>query len=77
MKWKHITPIYRDRDDVLIAAILVVYPNEPEETFMTPEASSQSKIGWIFVHLLVKKLHAKAGICVIRGKRQMLDMGIE
>ena len=43
MKWKHITPIYRD--DLLIAAKLVVYPNEPEEyfSFMTPEAYESVK----------------------------------
>ena len=37
MKWKHITPI-KNENDVILAAKLVVYPNEPEEyfTFMTP-----------------------------------------
>jgi hypothetical protein len=44
MKWKHITPI-KNENDLIIAAKLVVYPNEPEEyfTFMTPEAYSAVK----------------------------------
>ena len=44
MKWKHITPI-KNENDVIIAAKLVVYPNEPEEyfTFMTPEAYNAVK----------------------------------
>ena len=44
MKWKHITAI-RNENDVIIAAKLVVYPNEPEEyfTFMTPEAYNAVK----------------------------------
>jgi hypothetical protein len=39
MRWKHITPIMNE-DNVIVAAKLVVYPNEPEQyfTFMTPEA---------------------------------------
>ena len=39
MKWKHITPM-NNENGVMLAAKLVVYPNEPEEyfTFMTPEA---------------------------------------
>lgn len=47
MKWKHITPII-DETGAIIAAKLVVYPNEPEEylTFMTPEAYSAVK-EWI------------------------------
>lgn len=47
MKWKHITPI-NDETGAIIAAKLVVYPNEPEEylTFMTPEAYSAVK-EWI------------------------------
>ena len=44
MKWKHITPI-ENENDVIVAAKLVVYPNEPEEyfTFMTPEAYNAVK----------------------------------
>ena len=44
MKWKHITPI-KNENDVIVAAKLVVYPNEPEEyfTFMTPEAYNAVK----------------------------------
>ncbi|MGB7954965.1 MAG: hypothetical protein WCF23_13380 [Candidatus Nitrosopolaris sp.] len=44
MKWKHITPI-KNENDVIVAARLVVYPNEPEEyfTFMTPEAYNAVK----------------------------------
>jgi integrase len=39
MKWKHIKPIKDENSDVL-AAKLIVYPDEPEQyfTFMTPEA---------------------------------------
>lgn len=39
MKWKHVTPIH-DETGAIVAAKLVVYPNEPEEymSFMTPEA---------------------------------------
>jgi hypothetical protein len=44
MKWKHIIPI-KDKDGGIIAAKLVVYPNESEEyfTFMTPEAYNAVK----------------------------------
>ncbi|MGC1927392.1 MAG: hypothetical protein WA667_00330, partial [Candidatus Nitrosopolaris sp.] len=44
MRWKHITPI-KNEDNVIVAAKLVVYPNEPEEyfTFMTPEAYNAVK----------------------------------
>ena len=44
MKWKHITPI-NNENGVIIAAKLIVYPNEPEEyfTFMTPEAYTAVK----------------------------------
>lgn len=39
MKWKHIKPINDEKGGVL-AAKLIVYPDEPEQyfTFMTPEA---------------------------------------
>jgi|SRR5689334_9921582 len=45
MKWKHITPIKEENGDAVLAAKLVVYPNEPEEyfTFMTPEAYNSVK----------------------------------
>ena len=45
MKWKHITPIKNENGDAVLAAKLVVYPNEPEEyfTFMTPEAYNAVK----------------------------------
>src|SRR5215207_2895540 len=44
MKWKHITPIKNENGEVL-AAKLVVYPDESEQyfTFMTPEAYSAVK----------------------------------
>jgi hypothetical protein len=44
MRWKHITPI-KNEDNVIVAAKLVVYPNEPEQyfTFMTPEAYNAVK----------------------------------
>lgn len=44
MKWKHITPI-KNENGAILAAKLVVYPNEPEEyyTFMTPEAYNAVK----------------------------------
>ena len=44
MKWKHITPI-KDENGTILAAKLVVYPNEPEEyfTFMTPESYNAVK----------------------------------
>ena len=44
MKWKHISPIKNDNGAIL-AAKLVVYPNESEEylTFMTPEAYNAVK----------------------------------
>jgi len=44
MKWKHITPI-KNEDNVIVAAKLVVYPNEPEQyfTFMTPESYNAVK----------------------------------
>ena len=44
MKWKHITPI-KNENGIIMAAKLVVYPNEPEEyfTFMTPEAYNAVK----------------------------------
>ncbi len=43
LKWKHIIPIKNGED--IMAAKLVVYPNEPEEyfTFMTPEAYNAVK----------------------------------
>lgn len=39
MKWKHITLITDENSSAILAAKLVVYPNEPEEyfTFMTSE----------------------------------------
>jgi integrase len=39
MKWKHIKPI-KDEKNEIVAAKLIVYPDEPEQyfTFMTPEA---------------------------------------
>jgi integrase len=39
LRWKHITPIYDD-DNNILAAKLIVYPGENEKyfTFMTPEA---------------------------------------
>jgi hypothetical protein len=47
MKWKHITPIRKNENGtaIILAAKLVVYPNEPEEyfTFMTPEAYNAVK----------------------------------
>jgi hypothetical protein len=45
MKWKHITPIKNENSGAILAAKLVVYPNEPEEyfTFMTPEAYNTVK----------------------------------
>ena len=46
MKWKHITPIRKDENGTaILAAKLVVYPNEPEEyfTFMTPETYNAVK----------------------------------
>jgi hypothetical protein len=44
MKWKHITPITNE-SGVVLAAKLIVYPNEPEQyfTFMTPEAYTAVK----------------------------------
>jgi hypothetical protein len=44
MKWKHITPL-KNENGTIVAAKLVVYPNEPEEyfTFMTPEAYNAVK----------------------------------
>jgi hypothetical protein len=44
MKWKHITSI-KDENGGILAAKLIVYPNEPEEyfTFMTPEAYNSVK----------------------------------
>ena len=42
MRWKHIVPIKKNENgDAVLAAKLVVYPNEPEEyfTFMTPDKS--------------------------------------
>jgi hypothetical protein len=44
MKWKHIIPI-KNENGAILAAKLVVYPNEPEEyfTFMTPEAYNAVK----------------------------------
>jgi hypothetical protein len=44
MKWKHITPLKNENGDI-IAAKLLVYPNEPEEyfTFMTSEAYNAVK----------------------------------
>jgi hypothetical protein len=46
MKWKHIIPIRKNENDgAVLAAKLVIYPNEPEEyfTFMTPEAYNAVK----------------------------------
>jgi integrase len=39
LRWKHVTPIKNDKDEI-IAAKLTVYPGEPEQyyTFITPEA---------------------------------------
>lgn len=39
LRWKHVTPVYDEKDE-LIAAKLLVYAGEPEEyySFMTPEA---------------------------------------
>jgi len=44
MNWKNITPL-RNENGEIIAAKLLVYPNEPEEyfTFMTPEAYNAVK----------------------------------
>lgn len=44
MKWKHITPVKEGNGEIL-AAKLIVYPNEPEEyfTFMTSEAFNSVK----------------------------------
>jgi hypothetical protein len=44
MKWKHITAIKNENGDIM-AAKLLVYPNDPEEyfTFMTPEAYNAVK----------------------------------
>ena len=44
MKWKHITPLKNDKGEI-IAAKLIVYPNELEQyfTFMTPEAYNTIK----------------------------------
>jgi hypothetical protein len=44
MKWKHIKPIENENGNIL-AAKLIVYPDEPEQyfTFMTPEAYSAVK----------------------------------
>jgi hypothetical protein len=44
MKWKHITSLKNENGDI-VAAKLLVYPNEPEEyfTFMTPEAYNTVK----------------------------------
>ena len=45
MRWKHIVPIKKNENGgggaTILAAKLVVYPNEPEEyfTFMTPHTS--------------------------------------
>ena len=49
MKWKHITPI-KNENGAILAAKLVVYPNEPE-----------SKSGWIFVPHLAKKSQVRVG----------------
>lgn len=46
MRWKHITPIKNENENgEILAAKLIVYPNEPEEyfTFMTPEAYNTVK----------------------------------
>jgi integrase len=47
LKWKHVTPIKNDKDEI-IAAKLLVYAGESEEyyTFMTPEAYNALK-DWI------------------------------
>ena len=47
MRWKHITPIMNESGEIL-AAKLIVYPNESEEyfTFMTPESYNSVK-GWM------------------------------
>ncbi|MGD1838291.1 MAG: hypothetical protein ACPKPY_09590 [Nitrososphaeraceae archaeon] len=39
LKWKHVTPVY-DNKNILVAAKLLVYPGDTEEyfTFITPEA---------------------------------------
>jgi integrase len=44
MKWKHINPM-KDENGNILAAKLIVYPDEPEQyfTFMTPEAYSAVK----------------------------------
>ena len=44
MKWKRITPI-KSENGTILAAKLIVYPNEPEEyfTFMTPETYNAAK----------------------------------
>ncbi|MFZ0326973.1 MAG: hypothetical protein WAL66_06675, partial [Nitrososphaeraceae archaeon] len=41
MKWKHVKPL-KDEKGIVLAAKLIVYPDEPEQyfTFMTPEAYS-------------------------------------
>jgi hypothetical protein len=47
LKWKHVTPIKNDKDEI-IAAKLLVYAGEPEEyyTFITSEAYNAVK-DWI------------------------------
>jgi hypothetical protein len=44
MRWKHISPL-KDENGVVLAAKLIVYPDEPEQyyTFMTPEAYRATK----------------------------------
>jgi integrase len=51
LKWKHITPIRRDRE--IVAAKLVVYANEPKEylTFMARSNIILSKNGWIVLNI--------------------------
>jgi hypothetical protein len=44
LRWKHVSPIKNDKDEI-IAAKLTVYPDEPEQyyTFITPEAYNSLK----------------------------------
>lgn len=45
LRWKHITPKYNEETNEIIAAKIIVYPNDREKyyTFMTPEAYNSVK----------------------------------
>ena len=45
LKWKHITPLYRNETNELIAAKILVYPGDREQyySFLTPEAYNTVK----------------------------------